>query len=105
MTVKFFRLINPKPGYYSHEDWKEGLSFKVFYSDATVSLYAVSGDETKIASYAQRFGAEISELTDADMETEVNSKIQPGERACDICGGTGKVTIPPFDAAKARRVF
>jgi len=98
--VKFLKLKNPKRGYYSHHDWRQGLAFKVYYSDDTVSLYSVSGEDTEIANYMKRFGADISEMSDTAIETEVNAKIKPGERPCHICGGTGKIIVPPFEAAK-----
>ncbi len=102
--ANFLKLVNPKRGYYSHEDQEvHGLRFRVWHSDSAIALYGIKGEESEIANYTARFGADISELNDTDMKTEIDKYRPRGERPCDFCGGTGKIIVPAFDSAKAKR--
>jgi hypothetical protein len=100
---KFMKLEKPTHGWYSHEDQEvHGLRFCVFYSDNTIALFGVKGEETEIATYMSRFGTRIAELTDAKMKIEIDKYISPGPRPCIFCEGTGKLIIPKFDPLKAK---
>ena len=100
---KFFKLENPKHGWYSHEDQEiHGLRFKVFYSDNNIALFGIKGEDVEIAKYMEHFGVNIRELTDAEMKTEMDTYIPGGTITCPECGGAGTITIPAFDSTKAK---
>ena len=100
---KFLKLENPKHGWYSHEDQEiHGLRFKVFHSDNNIALFGIKGEDVEKAKYTERFGVNITELTDAEMKTEMDTYAPGGTITCRECGGTGTITIPAFNPTKAK---
>jgi len=105
MTIKqiFLKLNNPEHWYYSHKDQTEnGLRFQVWYSNSNIALYGVKGENEKITNYIARFGTRIKELSDMEMKTEMDTYIPSGIKTCDVCEGTGSITIPVFDTTKSK---
>lgn len=99
---KFLELNNPQPGYYSHEDQNvHGLRFRVFYSNPSIALYLIKGEQKAVENYMARFGAGIKEVPTNEMVGRVHAFIPPRTEPCDMCDGTGHITIPPFDPEEA----
>ena len=75
----------------------------MFHSDSDKALFLVRGEETTIAEYLKRFGMRAKELTDEEMQAEMDVVAPARTETCRECGGTGKIEIPRFDPVKARK--
>ena len=99
---KYIKLEKPEHSWYRAEDWKKGLAFRVFHSDSDKALFLVRGEENTIAEYLKRFGTRAKELTDEEMQAEMDLVAPARTETCRECGGTGKIEIPRFDPVKTR---
>ena len=100
---KYIKLEKPEHGWYRAEDWKKGLAFRVFHSDSNTALFLVRGEKAAIGEYLKRFGTRAKELTDEEMEVEMDLVRPARTETCRECGGTGKIEIPRFNPVKARK--
>jgi len=99
---KYIKLEKPEHGWYKAEDWKKGLAFRVMFSNSDKALFLVRGEEAAIAEYLKRFGTRAKELTDAEMQAEMELVATARTETCPECGGTGKIEIPRFDPVKTK---
>ncbi|MCD6214156.1 MAG: hypothetical protein J7J46_04165 [Candidatus Desulfofervidus sp.] len=99
---KYIKLEKPEHGWYKAEDWKKGLAFRVMFSDSDKALFLVRGEEAAIAEYLKRFGTRAKELTDAEMQVEMDLVRPTRTETCPECDGTGKIEIPQFDPVKTK---
>lgn len=103
---RFVELKNPRRGFISHDDQNiYGLRFRVFYQDNNVAYYIVKGEDNEIDDYMSRFGPDIKELSDTEMQSNMDIKAPEKDIPCDMCDGTGIMNIPRFDLAKSKLVF
>jgi len=100
---KYIKLEKPERGWYRAEDWKKGLAFRVFYSDSDKALFLVRGEENIIAEYLKRFGTRAKELTDTEIQAEMDLVVPARTEICPGGERTEKIEIPRFDPVKTRK--
>jgi ferredoxin-like protein FixX len=101
---KFIKIVNPKRGYYTHDDQsKDGLKFRTITQGANHATLLIKGESTKVDAYIARENAIA--IPDAVMKAQYDTDIPVKIHKCPECGTAGAITIPEFDLVKAKALL
>ena len=104
IITKFINIENPRRGYYTHDDQtKDGLRFRTITHTHNHVTLVVSGESEKIDAYINREKAVV--LSDKEMKKQYDMDIPVKTYDCPMCGAANVITIPEFDADKAKKLL
>ena len=101
---KFLKIVNPKRGYYTHEDQeKDDLRFRTITHGVNHVTLLIVGEQDKVDAYIAREGATV--IPDNDMKAQYDADIPVKTVTCPTCGTPNAIHIPEFDRTATKKIL